>query len=259
MNGIFEKNDLKFKITKVNGFRTFEPMFHPHMEVMYIISGSVNMSIDGISRTLMPGEMCVAFPYVTHSYENSDDAEAIILLFDPTITDLFEKRLISHKPVNPYIVNATSFLPLLEKIMYYSSHNDKRDNLTMANIYLVALLGEILFSVELTQIEGPAGNTVHKILLYCSEHYTEDISAKSVSQSLYISQSNITKTFAKKLGCSFREYINHLRINKAIYYLENTDMKIIEIMHECGFKNQSSFNRVFLDISGTTPSQIRRK
>ncbi len=257
MEGIFEKNDLKFKITKVSGFRTFESMFHSHMEIIYIISGSINMTIDGSSRTLLPGEMCITFPYLIHCYENSTDAEAIILLFDPSITDLFEKKLLSHKPVNPYINEASSFLPLLEKIMYYSSHNDA-DHLKMANIYLIALLGEILFSTELVRIEGISVSTVRKILIYCSEHYTEDITAKRVSQSLYISQSSITKIFAKKLGCSFRDYINHLRVNKARNHLENTDKKIIEIMYECGFKNQSSFNRVFLQIAGITPSECRK-
>ena len=34
-------------------------------------------------------------------------------------------------------------------------------------------------------------------------------------------------------------------------------MKIIDIMLECGFQNQSSFNRIFLKYSGKTPSQFR--
>ena len=258
MKGIFEKNDLKIKITKTNGFKAFSPMFHPHMEIIYVVSGSINVSIDGISKTLLPGEMCITFPYVIHSYENSPDTEAVILLFDPSLTDLFEKKLFSHKPVSPYISQASAFLPLFEKIMYYSSYDDA-DYLKMANVYLTALVGEILFSVELRRIEDFSASSVRKILIYCLEHYTENITEKSVSENLYISQSNITKTFAKKLGCSFKEYINHLRVNKAKYQLENTDKKIIEIMYECGFKNQSSFNRVFLQANGTTPSEFRKE
>lgn len=258
VEGIFERNDLKIKIIKVKGFEGFEPMFHSHMEIIYILSGSIKVSVDGIPKTLLPGEMCITFPYVTHSYESSADAEAIILLFDPAITDYFEKKILFYKPTNPYIIGATEFLPLLEKIMHHSSQSEA-DHLKTANIYLFALLAEVLFSVELVPIEGVEINTVRKILIYCSEHYAEDITAKSVSQSLYISQSTITKTFAKKLGCSFRDYINQLRINKAKYYLENTDKKIIEIMYECGFKNQSSFNRVYMELMGTTPSEYRKK
>ncbi len=258
MKGVFEKNDLKIKIIKVNGFKSFSPMFHPHMEIIYVLSGSIDVLIDTTPKTLLPGEICITFPYSIHSYENSSDAEAIILLFDPSLTDIYEKKLLSNKPVTPYITEASSLLPFLEKIMYYSSYEDA-DHLKLANVYLTALVGEILFSVELVQSEDLSASTVRKILIYCFEHYTENITIKSISQNLYISQSSITKIFAKKLGCSFNDYINHLRVNKARHCLENTDKKIIEIMYECGFKNQSSFNRVFLQALGTTPSEFRKK
>ncbi len=257
MEGIFENNELSIDVMKVNHINSYEPMFHHHMEIIYVISGSINVSIDSITHTLLPGEASITFPHIVHSYEASTDVEAYIIMFDPSIIDLYQTKLFSYKPINPYIKDGTPFLPLIEKILEYSSMNNI-DYAKLANVYLLALVGEFLMALEIVKIKGTAFNTVRQILIYCAEHYTEDITAKTVSQSLYISQSTITKTFATLLGYSFREYINRLRIKKAKYYLEKTNCKIVDIMHECGFKNQSSFNRVFLEINGLTPSEYRK-
>lgn len=129
----------------------------------------------------------------------------------------------------------------------------------LTNIYLQALIGEILLSAQKYTEENVDMSTIQKVLIYCSEHYTEDITVKKVSKALFISQSTVTKIFSGKLNSSFRDYINGLRISKAKYYLEKTDKKIIEIMYSCGFRNQSSFNRVFYENCGMTPTECRKK
>jgi len=257
MEGIFERKNLKFYIKKVKGFWGFEPMFHSHMEIIHVLSGSIDMSINGCKKTVCAGETSITFPYCVHSYAPSDEAEAVILMFDPSIAEVFEKKLLSHNPRIPYVENSRDIPMLLEKILQYAAV-DTPEYFDMARIYLLAVIGEILFSLELVSIEGTDISTVQKILIYCAEHYTEEITLKSISQSLYVSQSTITKIFSQKLACSFRDYINRLRISKAKYELEKTDRKIIDIMYACGFKNQSSFNRAFLEICDSSPNAYRK-
>jgi AraC-like DNA-binding protein len=36
------------------------------------------------------------------------------------------------------------------------------------------------------------------------------------------------------------------------------DYRIVDVMTECGFKNQSSFNRVFFDACQMSPKQYRK-
>mgnify|MGYP003302649859 CR=1 FL=1 len=45
---------------------------------------------------------------------------------------------------------------------------------------------------------------------------------------------------------------------KARQLLESTDLRIGQVMAACGFQNQSSFNRVFREITGTSPRQYRK-
>lgn len=232
-------------------------MFHSHVEVIYVISGSIPMTISGCKRTLSAGELSIAFPYAVHSYAPAPDAEAVILLFDPSVAGPFEKKLLSRWPREPFVTDAGQISLLLQKLLHCGKTDDE-DVRELAIPYLQVVIGEVLLSLDLVGTEGTDISTIQKILIYCSQHYTEDITLKMISQSIYVSQSAITKTFSNKLGCSFRDYINRLRISKAKYEIENTDRKITDIMNDCGFQNQSSFNRVFLQITGTSPSQYRK-
>ena len=257
MEGIFEKNDLKFLIRQIKDFWGYAPMFHSHVEVIYVISGCIPMTISGRKHTLSAGELSIAFPYAVHSYTSAPDAEAIILMFDPSVAGPFEKKLLSRWPRVPYVTDGGSIAMLLQKLLHCAKVEGE-DARELAMAYLQVVIGEVLLALDLVGTEGTDISTIQKILIYCSQHYTEDITLKMISQSIYVSQSAITKTFSNKLGCSFRDYINRLRISKAKYELENTDRKITDIMNDCGFQNQSSFNRVFLQITGTSPSQCRK-
>lgn len=256
MKGIFEKKELHIKALHVKGFRGFPAMFHTHCEIIQVLSGHISMEIDGIPKTLAAGELSISFPYSIHCYESSPDAEAIIILFSPPSVGPLEKKLLSHKPRSPYLTNAEEYTPILNRICRYAGSPDTEQ---IAAAYLEAVIGELLLALPLTDLLETDLNTTQKILIYCSEHYREEISVKSISNALFVSESSVTKIFSAKLGYSFREYINLLRITDAKSMLKHTDRKIVDIMYECGFQNQSSFNRIFYENCGLTPKEYRER
>ena len=85
MKAVFQKTD-DFGLTakRIKNFKGFPPMFHSHLELIYVISGEISMNIDGHSHVLKEGELSVLFPYVVHSYENSPDAEIYIINYTRT-------------------------------------------------------------------------------------------------------------------------------------------------------------------------------
>ena len=60
-------------------------------------------------------------------------------------------------------------------------------------------------------------------------------------------------------GVSFRDFLNSLRIEKAKGLLRSSDSTVLAIALECGFKNESTFHRVFLDVTGTTPAKYKKE
>ena len=252
MKGTFEKKEhFELTGTHINGFIGYPPMFHPHCELIYVVKGSIKTVVDGREHNLSEGELALVFPYQTHSYDDAPDAEAILILFSPAVIS-FDNTMITKKPICHYTDGSRCYNMLDRAITLIRSEKRKT-----ALGYLNAVIGELLEIMELENVDKIEEDIAIKILEYCTEHFTEDITIKSVSEALYISQSYVSKIFAGKLKIGFREYINTLRVHKAKTLLNNTEKKIVDIMLEIGFKNQSSFNRVFREISGITPYEYK--
>lgn len=252
MNAIFEKKSyFQLNGVTVNGLRGYVPMFHPHGELVYVIEGRVDVTVDGVDYRLSAGDAAVMFPYLSHSYGSAPDAKVILLLFDPGAT-AFDNTLLEKKPVCCRVAGDRLY-PLMDRAVTMLGMGKRKT----AMGYLNVALGELLELVDLEDRDSPSGDITVQLLSYCEAHFGEDITLQRMADALYISPSYVTKIFSQKLKTGFRAYINDLRIHKAQTLLKETDQKILQIMESCGFRNQSSFNRVFRERCGVSPRQYR--
>lgn len=258
MKAVFENKDIQMWIKQVSGFWAFPPMFHAHMEIVYVVEGSVTMQIDGKHHVLQKDQLSICFPYVIHSYEEAPDAQAIILLFSPDSVGTLSWNPQKTKPSMPFLTPGPEILPLLQRMLHYAKNRDTGAEM-LGKAYLTALMGELLMQQSMEAIKDVDRNVITEVLSYCAEHFAEDISITAVARSLHISESYVTKLFNTKLNSSFRNYVNQLRIMEAKKLLRSTSRSIVDIMLSCGFNNQSSFNRVFSQETGMTPRQFRQK
>ena len=257
MRGIFESKEIEIEAFTTDALKTYAPMFHSHGEILYVTEGTVTVTVDGRRKELLSDELCVVFPYCVHSYEPQTGAEVSVVLFSLENVGEFSEVLLSSVPHNPFFENSSYMYPLMKKILSLSKESNSLCRKTR-DAYLKALLGELLINMELSDRNTSDANVVRAVLEYCSEHFMENISIKSVAGNIFVSERYITKIFAEKVGCSFRNYINALRINRAKQLINETTLGITDIMYECGVRNQSTFNRVFLEEVGVSPRIYRK-
>lgn len=253
MNTVFEKKSPSYISGKYfTFFDGFPPMFHAHIELIYVKKGSIRTTIDGVTHTLQEGELCALFPYLPHSYEDSE-AEGVLLLVDPGVT-AFNNTLLTKKPVR-YHTDGRALAPLLERAVYML----KKGKFKTTIGYLNAVIGELLEIMPLEDTPDVASNMVIRILEYCAENFSQPLTLQTVADALFVSPSYVSKIFSQRLKRSFREYINALRMERAKTLLTETALPIGEVMFSCGFSNQSSFNRVFQDFCGCSPREFKRQ
>lgn len=60
-------------------------------------------------------------------------------------------------------------------------------------------------------------------------------------------------------GASVSQYVNDFRIHAACQMLETTDEPVTRLMFDCGFISKSNFNREFLRVTATSPTEYRRR
>ena len=64
------------------------------------------------------------------------------------------------------------------------------------------------------------------------------------------------------LGQNFYDFINSYRVNEAIKQLENpsgSKKTVLEILYYAGFNSKSTFNKVFKDYTGITPTEYKKR
>lgn len=78
-----------------------------------------------------------------------------------------------------------------------------------------------------------------------------------MAKALFISESYLSKCFRRELNTSFKEYLNYIRIRKAMLLFRTTDLKIYEVAEQTGFGTPKYFATIFRKLAGITPTQYR--
>lgn len=94
--------------------------------------------------------------------------------------------------------------------------------------------------------------------IYMEEYLNEDITVSKMAKLVSMSESRFAHVFKEEVGVSFIEYVNQLRIDKAIGYLLHSDMQINEIAIAVGINNSNYFSTLFRKRTGKTPLEFRK-
>ncbi|MBM9547342.1 AraC family transcriptional regulator [Leptospira sp. 201903074] len=88
----------------------------------------------------------------------------------------------------------------------------------------------------------------------------EDLSLSKLADMAEVKPGQLSEYFHKRYGFGFYQYINQYRIDEAKrLLLESDERSILSIADAVGFNSKSTFNRVFLETVGTTPSEFRKQ
>ncbi len=92
---------------------------------------------------------------------------------------------------------------------------------------------------------------------YIEAHYTETLSLQEIAGAVGASPSYAHRCFTSYAGVSAVEYMQRLRLERAIHLLMSSDLPLGAISLAVGFRSQSYFTRLFSQKLGMSPLRYR--
>lgn len=236
----------------------FPAHVHEVAEIVYLLEGEIVMTIAGRTCRMKPGDIGVAFPSVTHSYDVvSPDAKGLALIFVPGTIQEYLNTFRTMRPVDPFLLHGQHRGRIDgTAAKLYSLSQTRQTPLILG--YLHVFLAYLFMTMPLLPVEKYIeSGVVHQVLQYVAEHFTEHLTLETTARALGISRSHLSHIFSQQLHINFRQYINALRIDKACLLLRDPQQSVTQIAYICGYENPRTFHRAFLEECRMQPSAYR--
>jgi two-component system response regulator YesN len=94
---------------------------------------------------------------------------------------------------------------------------------------------------------------------FIDENYMYDLNLTMIAEKFNYNPSYFSEMFKSKVGKSFIQYVNEVRMEHAVRLLEETTLSLWDIAELTGFSNASYFSSKFKRMYGMTPSDYRQR
>lgn len=254
----------------------YDEHHHTAFEITMVLCGSGIYSTKLTEFDFKSGDIFFFSTDEYHWIKTLDtDAEFINIHFEPRFiwSDNFgisNKELIKiffsrkKKPMNK-ITNTSS--QIIRELIFKIENEENTQNPeyeTMLKIHLINILIEMIRSYDgqLSELDISYNTQtlsyMEAALSYIDEHLDSDLTLEVLSDVAHMSKTYFCGQFRKLNGISPWEYITIKRIERAISYIETTDLTKLEIAVKCGYNNTSNFYHAFKRVTGKTPSDYKK-
>lgn len=106
--------------------------------------------------------------------------------------------------------------------------------------------------------ESNAPKYVTEIKKYIQANYIQPIKISDIANKLNINRSHLYRIFKSEMGIGVEDYIISIRINHAKSLLKDTELSVNTIATLVGYKNYTTFFKMFKQTVGITPLEYRK-
>lgn len=230
----------------------YVPHMHRHPELIYVHEGEVLVITNEIQEVIKAGEYALILPNQIHEYRTPEHSLVDVCIFSQDYAPLFFKEIRGKK------ADRTRFMcrPLISDYLIGELFvTDHIPDFYLMKSMIYGVLHEYRGQVVFSQKESKNELLIEQIVRYVHSNYTEDISLKSMGEALGYEPHYLSRYFHSRIPMHFSKYVNWYRVDMATELLRNTDLPVTEVATRSGFQSLRSFNRVYREFTGITPSE----
>ncbi|EME3582114.1 helix-turn-helix domain-containing protein [Enterococcus faecium] len=253
----------------------------PYIRILYVLSGSINIYLDGKKMTYEKGCLILANKWTEVDYkENTKDTMVVSFYFKP---EYFSDSLLNQMIEEPmlyrfFVESITEDTEIFSHYCVYQ-FNEWDD----VHFYVLLLLKQvvkmryfnnkvtksafILLIVEISQMSEKclllqdsnisAGVLIKEILGYISNN-VRIATLTNVAHQFHFHPNYLSAMIKKQTGRSYSDWLTYYRLEQAKRYLEQTNLSIQTIIKEVGYSDKTFFFKRFKTYCKMTPGNYRK-
>ena len=258
-----------------NEGRSFQIPVHWHdeLEIIYVKSGFLTVSISGENYIGIPGDAFVVSPGNLHFMgSQAGEVDYFTFLFPLEYIsfctdDMLDDKLLTplkngHLMIRPRIKDAAKEVCEQLAEIYMAKNDEKKLEIAVQIKTKIILLQFILHMWEngfIIENDKSGRNTVEKEMIsYIQQSFTGEISLKEFGEQFHLSEKYASQYFKKHFHITLSKYVTYLRLEHAKQLLQNSDIPVTEVAMLSGYQNVSYFIRSFKKAYGVSPLKYRK-
>ena len=230
------------------------PHIHEYSELALVTEGAATIYLSGKKYLVPKGHLILILPNRVHEYTDESPSRLQCAVFsNDHIPAFFEQ--IGDGDIEYPIIDLSDDAFLTEEIL-----NAPIGNTVKLCGILNLLCNKALESSRVVEGMDRGASVLRDAVEYISENFKSDITLKDVSKRIGYNEKYLSTLLHSLTGMNFRRFLSSYRVEYAKHLLhskESESQRIHEVAAECGFTSMNSFNRVFLELTGKTPSEYR--
>lgn len=241
----------------------FTPHWHEHIELHYVVSGNCRFKLDQEEVTAQKGDLVIANSNVLHGgYCDGTPLEEMAVIFE---LEAFSKELAEKNIIFSSIVRGDENIRQIMRGIY--EENEKKDlgwrlsckgGLLQLITYLVRNNVVEMLSDSASMKRRKNLERFNTVESYIKEHYAEPITNRQLAELIHLSEDRFNHLFRESKGVPPLQYINEIRLKKAMHLLKKGEFTASEVADAVGFSDYNHFGRMFRRHFGCTPLEVRK-
>lgn len=251
--------------------RTSHAHAHDFAEISVILEGEAHYTLDHKSFTAKAGTVMLFNPGVMHQDEQLPETWSHQLHIGVRNVS-FEGYKRNYFPFTSSIIHLGErhheFINRCWRLLEEKSNRGIGYDLMIKTLVMEIIvlllrsessqdLEKSTLKVKETDLEKQA--LVNNIIYYLENHHNEVISLDTLSDTMYISSTYISKVFKEETGDSPINYLIKVRLNRAKQLLESQDTTVKEVAETVGYQDAYHFSKLFKKHYGKSPSELLKK
>ncbi len=278
--GSFENLKFNRSVNTISTVPTHFPLhWHKYIEITAVVADSSaqdspRIRINQEVYTLENGDLAFVWPGEVHEIVNNSSKNMIAIQFSPAIfnelqdfapyLNLFRSFHVIRHDEHPALAESMQVC-MQQMLKIQQSQDTFKDTECLISLYEMFMeFGEHVknnLTTQSSESKSASNKTLAKMRQACSyiaANCEYELTLESVAENIGFSPCYFSRVFKQTVGYHFVEYLTLQRVRQAQTLLAETNASITDISYQSGFKSISTFNRVFRQYRGCSPSEYRK-